>query len=195
VSYVLFNYWHLLLTSHHLCGRLRETNKTPNKTVDLATWLSGVSGVAIATLGITHFERIARTHALVRVSRQYRSCWARVLVLRGGLLTLSVLVLRWEDRGLCKDAERTPLFSVAWYERGKAFDGFKMSLRRWSWPASRHRPSIRLEWLTKTTKTQDSWCLCRDSKGTPAGTDDLLSSYLCRQFLFGGSFSVCYAEV
>jgi len=51
------------------CLLLRETNKKyPIKQLtDLATWLSGVSAVAIATLRVTHFERIARTHAPDRV--------------------------------------------------------------------------------------------------------------------------------
>lgn len=46
-----------------LCG-LWETQKQPVKYVtDLATWLSGVSAVAIVTLGVTHVERFA-SHAL-----------------------------------------------------------------------------------------------------------------------------------
>jgi hypothetical protein len=54
---------------------------------DLTTWLSSVSAVVIVTLGVTHVERPA-THA----QSPYRSYLACVRPLRGGLLTLSMLI-------------------------------------------------------------------------------------------------------
>jgi hypothetical protein len=68
-SYILFKaIWHLFnFTSSCLSPAEGDEQKILNKTADLATWLSGVSAVVIATLRVTHFERIARTHAPDRV--------------------------------------------------------------------------------------------------------------------------------
>jgi hypothetical protein len=65
-----------------------DARKQPMKQLsDLATWLSSVSAVTIVTRGVTHVERAA-SHA----QSPYRSYFACVRALGGGLLTLSMLI-------------------------------------------------------------------------------------------------------